>query len=304
MKHSLAANGLSLSQAQSISNLCNQRCRDIQSQIDIINNAEKTITIGDKDYLKVPAHPIPTGIIDTLNEKARLSATQAFLMENIKAKDALIRAKQIESFHYTVDRPEHPEYHEIDELEMVAETWGWDQLTAAQWQEYLEAEAYASHIGQFIHRGGKLDRLRTELPAMELLEWEMIEEGKRTPVEVNPHHTMEYLGDLHEELSAIHRAYEQRVNYFKAMVKNAVTIENARRIRANADEQARVDAINESNRAVYDTAYKAWSADKAAAIYAFNEERQKEIARLSALRIEVPARFQPVVDEFLNDTKE
>jgi hypothetical protein len=304
MKHSLAAKGLSLSQAQSISNLCNQRCRDIQFQIDVINNAEKTITIGDKDYLKVPAHPIPFGIVDTLNEKARLSATQAFLMENIKAKDALIRAKQTETFHYTVDRPESPEYHSIDELEMVGESWGWDQLTAAQWQEYLEAEAFASHIGQFIHRGGKLDRLRTELPAMELLEWEMIEEGKRTPVEVNPHHTMEDLGDLHEDLSAIHRAHEQRVNYFKAMVKNAVTIENARRIRVNSDEQARVDAINESNRAVFDTAYKAWSADRTAAMYAFNEERQKEIARLSALRIEVPARFQPVVDEFLKDTQE
>ena len=304
MKHSLAEKGLSLSQAQSISNLCNQRCRDIQSQIDIINNAEKTITIGDKDYLKVPAHPIPVGIFDTLNEKARLSATQAFLMENIKAKDALIRAKQNEMFRYTVDRPEHPEYHDIDELEMVDESWGWEQLTVAQWQEYLEAEAYASHIGQFIHRGGKLDRLRTELPAMELLEWEMVEEGKRTPVEVNPHHTMEYLGDLHEDLSAIHRTHEQRVNYFKAMVKNAVTIENARRIRVNADEQARVDKLNENNRALFDTAYKAWSADKAAAMYAFNEERQKEIARLAGLRIEVPARFQSVVDEFLKDIQE
>lgn len=301
MKHSLAAKGLSLSQAQSISNLCNQRCRDIQSQIDIINNAEKTITIGDKDYLKVPAQPIPYGIIDTLNEKARLSATQAFLMENIKAKDALLRAKQTESLRYTVDCPERPEYHTIDELEleMVDESWGWDQLTAAQWQEYLEAEAYASHIGQFIHRGGKLDRLRTELPAMELLEWEEVETGKKTPVQVTPHHTMEYLGDLHEDLSATHRQHEQRVNYFKAMVKNAVTIENARRIRVNADEQARIDTINESNRAVFDTAYKAWSADKAAATYAFNEELQKEIARLAALRIEVPTRFQPVVDEFL-----
>jgi hypothetical protein len=299
MKHSLSTKGLSLSQAQSISNLCNQRCRDIRSQIDVINNAEKVITIDGKDYTKVSANPIPNGIMDMLKDISRMHATQAFLMENIKAKDHLIRVKQIEQFKYTVDRPESPEYHSIDELGMVTEAWGWEQLTTAQWEEYLEAEAFASHIGQFIHKGGKLDQLRTELPTMELLEWDMIEEGKRTPVEVNTHHTVDYLSDLHTDLSALHRGYEQRVNYFKAMVKNAVTVENARRIRVNADEQARVDKINEANRALFDTALKAWSADKTAAQYAFNEERQKEVERLAGLRIEVPARFQPTVDEFL-----
>jgi hypothetical protein len=299
MKHSLAATGLSLSQAQSISNLCNQRCRDIQSQIDVINNAEKVITIADKDYVKMSANPIPGDIIELLTMKARLHAAQAFLMENIRAKDQLLTAKQTEQFNYSVDRPESPEYHTIDELRGVTEQWGWDQLTAPQWQEFLEAEAYAAHIGQFIHKGGKLDQLRTELPTMQLLEWDMIEDGKKTPVEVNVHHTVEYLGGIHSELSGIHRKHEQKVNYFKAMVKNAVTVENARIIRINADEQARVDKINESNRAMYDTAMKSWNTDRTAAQYAFNETRQKEIEHLAALRIEVPARFQPVVDEFL-----
>jgi succinylglutamate desuccinylase len=134
---------------------------------------------------------------------------------------------------------------------------------------------------------------------MQLLEWDMVEEGKKTPVEVNVHHTIEYLGDIHSELSAIHRQHEQKVNYFEAMVKNAVTVENARIIRVNADEQARVDKINESNRAMYDTAMKSWNTDRTVAQYAFNELRQKEIEHLAGLRIEVPARFQPVVDEFL-----
>ena len=299
MKHSLAATGLSLSQAQSISNLCNQRCRDIQSQIDVTNNAEKVITIADKDYVKMAANPMPGDIVELLTMKSRLHAAQAFLMENIRAKDGLLTAKQTEQFNYSVDRPESPEYHVIDELRGVTEQWGWDQLTVAQWQEFLEAEAYAAHIGQFIHKGGKLDQLRNELPTMQLLEWDMVEEGKKTPVEVNVHHTIEYLGDIHAELSGIHRKHEQKVNYFKAMVKNAVTVENARIIRVNADEQARVDKINESNRALYDTAMKSWTMDRTAAHYAFNEARQKEIEHLAALRIEVPARFQPVVDEFL-----
>ena len=39
MKHSLAPKGLSLSQAQSISNLCNQRARDINFKLADINSA-------------------------------------------------------------------------------------------------------------------------------------------------------------------------------------------------------------------------------------------------------------------------
>jgi hypothetical protein len=44
---------------------------------------------------------------------------------------------------------------------------------------------------------------------------------------------------------------------------------------------------------------KSWNTDRTVAQYAFNELRQKEIEHLAGLRIEVPARFQPVVDEFL-----
>ena len=40
-KHSLSTKGLSLSQAQSISNLCNQRATDISGELNGINNVEK-----------------------------------------------------------------------------------------------------------------------------------------------------------------------------------------------------------------------------------------------------------------------
>ncbi len=40
-----------------------------------------------------------------------------------------------------------------------------------------------------------------------------------------------------EELAAKHREFEQRVNYFKAMVKNLVTTRNAQIAKHNADIQ-------------------------------------------------------------------
>ena len=299
MKHSLASKGLSLSQAQSISNLCNQRSRDIQSEISVINNAEKTLKFEGADYVKQVANPMPTNIVPMLQEKARLHATQAFLMENIRAKDELLANERRESLRFEKESPSAPDFEYAEELEHVSESWGWDQLTTAQWEEYLEAEAYASHIGQFIHKGGKLDELRKELPTMELLEWAEIETGKKTPVQVEKHHTLSGLSAIHEELSMLHRGYEQRVNYFKAMVKNAVTVENARRERVNADEAARVNQINDVLKSDYDTLRREWIEARKQAEFAFNEAKQKEIARIAALRIEVPSRFQPVVDEFL-----
>jgi hypothetical protein len=299
MKHALASKGLSLSQAQSISNLCNQRSRDIQSNISVINNAEKTLKFEGSDYVKQVGNPMPANIVDLLTEKSRLHATQAFLMENIRAKDELLASKRRESMKFDKESPDSPDLHWAEELDHASEAWGWDQLTTAQWEEYLEAEAYASHIGQFIHKGGKLDELRKELPIMELLEWAEIETGKKTPVQVEKHHTLSELSAIHETLSGLHRQYEQRVNYFKAMVKNAVTVENARRERVNADEAARVNQINKELTVQYEGLRREWIEARKQAEFAFNESKQKDIEQIAALRIEVPARFQPVVDEFL-----
>jgi len=90
MKHSLAATGLSLSQAQSISNLCNQRVREIDNKLAVINNASKNVTIDGVSYQETPGNPMPTNVVELLTEKARLSATQAFLRENMKAKEGML----------------------------------------------------------------------------------------------------------------------------------------------------------------------------------------------------------------------
>lgn len=58
-KHSLKVNnGLSMSQAQSISNLCNQRAEEINQDISIINNFSKSIRIDDEHIIQ-KGNPIP-----------------------------------------------------------------------------------------------------------------------------------------------------------------------------------------------------------------------------------------------------
>jgi hypothetical protein len=89
----------------------------------------------------------------------------------------------------------------LDYKDEVNEEWGWQQLTSSEYNEYLEAEAFAAHYGQFIHKGGKLDRLRNELPKLKTLEWIEVEKDKKTPMNVEIHHTIDELGELHKNLS-------------------------------------------------------------------------------------------------------
>jgi hypothetical protein len=303
MKNSLSSKGLSMSQAASISNLCNQRAREIATQLDNINNVSKELVIGTETYVETNGNPIPTNVVQLLTSKARYSATQAFLMENIKAKDELINEIKYEQFKYDVEAPVRPAVISETLPTEVDEDFGWDTLTAAEYNEYLEAEAYASHIGQFIHKRGTLDRLRAELPTIKTLEFMEIEVGKKTPLKVSIHHTPEQLLAIHEELAALHRGFEQRVNYFKSKVKNATTSENARIQKERGIIQARVNNENAEAANNYKLAYDKWSGDERQAQHEFEEKRQARIQEAVNLKIEVAERFQDVVDEFLNQLK-
>jgi hypothetical protein len=300
-KNSLASIGLSMSQAQSISNLCNQRSKDITATLADVNNASKTIKIGEDEHLLAVGKALPSNVIELLKDKARLHATQAFLMENIKAKDTIIRGIKNEYFNYEDENPGPVREPSVQpEIQVqVDEDWGWNQLSTAEYNEFVEAEAYASHIGQFIHKSGTLDRLRAELPKIQVLEFMEIEKDKKTPVKVTVHHKAEDLLKTHESLAALHRGYEQRVNYFKSKVKNSVTKENAKISKSNADAQAEVNEKNSLAMNEYNKKREAWLADYKKAQFDFETERQNKITEAINLKIQVDARFQSVVDEFL-----
>jgi len=316
-KNSLTPNkGLSLSQAQSISNLCNQRAREINGQLIGVNNYSKSVTVSNgitsKDHTIQVGKELPANVVDLLKEKAELHACQAFLMENIKAKDAMLNNAKNEQPDYSGNTaPKRPLQELVDVknqlLREVGEDFGWEQLTAAELNEYLEAEAFASHIGQFIHKDGILDHLRNELPHVPPIEWMTIQDGLKSPVTITVHHTSENLLKTHEELAALHRQYEQRVNYFKAKVKNLTTAENARIANVNADLQNEAEAINNKLNSEYDTAFKAYT-EKTKSIKAeFEKIRQAKIKEIAVMRIQVDPRFQKTVDTFLKqltDTQE
>ena len=296
----LTVTGLSISQAQSVSNLCNQKAIEIDNIITSINNSSSKIKIDGSDITVNEAYVMPDDIIELLKKKARLHACQAFLMETIKEKDNLLKIAKTKTVNeYQFEYPAQPEFKSFDEISPVGEDWGKNQLTDAEFNEFIESEAFAAHIGRFIHNNGKLDILRKELPKIEGLRWFEVEKDKKTPLIITKHHTPEQLYDLHEKLANIHREHEQRVNYFKAKIKNLVTEENARIARENSKMVEDTRVINDKLRAEYNVKLDEYSNNIRAVVSKFEEDRQAEIKSISNLRITVDKRFQSVVDEFL-----
>ena len=302
-KHSLKANdGLSLSQAQSISNLCNQRAQEITKKFNSVNNYSKTVEVNGKNRILQKSEILPENTVELLTEKARLFACQAFLMENIKAKDLLLReAKTAVADTSGLELPKQPVFLNPgkDSLPNVDEEWGWAQLPLKEINEYYEAEAYAAHIGQFIHDGSLLDTLRKDLPKVPAIEWITIKDGEKTPVDIHVHHDADQLMSLHEELAALHRKYEQRVNFFKAKVKNLVTAENARIAEHNNEISNNVAKENALLQSEFDKQYRAYQDELHKLRSDFEKQRQKRISEIASMRIQVDARFQDVVNTFL-----
>jgi hypothetical protein len=303
MKHNLNTTGLSLSQASSISNLCYQRAHEITNALSGINNATRTFVLNGDTFTQVVGKPIPKDVSKLLQEKAKLHAAQSFLMTNIKAKDSLlsaIRTRQYEPSKPVLDlAPENPTLNVFKPIKLVDELWGWDQLSPAESAEYLEQEAYAAHIGQFIHKDSILDKLRNDLPKIQTLDWIDVKVGEKTPVKVVAHHTPEELLKHHEDLANLHRTHEQRVNYFKAKVKNLVSNENARISKENAVEQAKVNKLNEELRLAYTNKHLTFMEATKVEREEFEAKRQAEMQSTAALRISVDPRFQETIDIFL-----
>lgn len=300
-KNSLSSKGLSLSQAKSISNICNQRSIEISNRIESCNVSSRSIKIGEEDYQEIKAIPLPSNLKDLILEKSSLHALQAFLMENIRAKDSLIKQEQMKVFNYEEVSPEYPKLKEAPYIESVDEDFGWAQLSTSEVNEFLEVDSYAAHIGQFIHKEGKLSNMRKELNGLKLLDFIEIESGKLTPVKIVPHHTSEELLGVYEDFAALHRKYEQRVNYYKAKVKNLTTMENSRIAKENALLSEDVEKINKQLLSDYKANYAEFTDKKNTAYQLFEENRQKQINEISKLRIEVPERFQPAIDSILKD---
>ncbi len=97
----------------------------------------------------------------------------------------------------------------------------------------------------------------------------------------------------------LHRKYEQRVNYFKAKVKNLVSKENARISKENGLKQADINKFNNALLKAYELEVEKYNELLKEEKYAFESAKENNINMLAGLKIVVDKRFQKTVTQFL-----
>lgn len=304
-KNSLSTVGLSMTQAQSISNICNQRAQEIDNKLNNVNNYSSMVKIGTDAYQILPVLKYPEDWKLLLYTKAKLHSVQSFLMENIKAKSELldyIKKDVVELGSFK--EIEKPKYVNVTLLPNVTENFGWEQLSISEMNEFLEVEAMAAHLGQFIHSGSTLAQLRKSINDIPQIEWIDIEKDKKTPVTNTIHNDQDMLMSMYETIAKEHRVFEQRVNYFKAKVKNLTTEENARISKLNSIEQNRVNELNREIESKYNTELNALNMKILEHKKKFEIERHTKLSEAAALRIKVDSRFSEIIDSLLKEVIE
>jgi hypothetical protein len=302
MEKFLSTSGLSMSKAQSISNICNQRAKYIDSLLTNVNNVSKYFKQSDGEiYMKQIGKPLPVNVLELLMDKSSYHALQAYLMEAVKYKDNLLEIEKYNLFTTELEHPISPKYIQNIFIKEVDEKWGWEQLTEKEYSEYLEAETYASHIGQYFHKNGVLDNLRKNYNTDLELSFIELKKDEKIPVTSTPNHTEKELIDLHENLANVHREYEQKVNYYKAKVKNLVSSKNITVSKLNSDVIAMSDVVNKKLRQEYDELVNDYSNKLSLEKLEFNKNKEMELNRISSLKINIPSNLQATVDKILKD---
>ena len=302
--NSLSSTGLSISQASTISNLANQKAKEIERKINSVNNYSSVIEIAGTSHTMVKGEKMPENIFELLQEKGKLHGLQAFLMENIKAKDELLKQVKQESFVFRLEAPERKQIEHPILLKEVGEEYGWSKISKEEIEEFYEKEALVSHLGQFIHKGGKLDTLRSELPNIQELTWFEVEKDKKTPVVIKKHHTAEELLELHEKIVQLHKINSSRVNYIKAKVKNLTTERNIEISKENEILLKEYNKLYEEEGNRYKEEVDKYTREYNIAFEKFSKEKNERLKEIAKYKISIPERFKTIIDEFFVEESE
>lgn len=291
--------GLTMSAAQHMSNLCNQLSLELINGILSVNNYSETVVVDGVEYSMQKGITINTiPITDQLKKASDLVSLQAYLMEAMKLKESRLSEVQNMIFDESIiEKPELIEMLDYPQRKQVDFTYGWNQLSLAEKAEYLKLEATASIYGKSIHKDGHVTKLRNELSQLKEVNWMEIETGKKTPVIKKIHHNSADLLKLHTEINELYRQAESRLNYYKAKIKNLVTLENARLEGEYANKIVEINQQNEVKQQENAERIANYHNEVKRQTALFNQEKQNLIKEISELRIIIPEIFQSIVDE-------
>lgn len=274
----LDTKGLTTAEANYTANIIKELCERISNEIKQLTLFKGTLNFQGKqtEYNKVYK-------VENLEEKCleegNLYALSAWLREAIKAKEALL--KQVENDNFDISLLNEVNYGKATSL--LTEDEVKYSLPINELAEYLAYEAKAAHIGKKVHPNGIFEQW-----------FNMIKNTPKVQInEINKDYIVEFdqvvdEKDLYQTYFTLQKEYreaEQKVNYYKAKVKNLLNERN--------------QEINQKNRALQDKLSQDLEIQnsKNLALQAeINNLRGQKLKEVSELKIIIPNELQKTLD--------
>lgn len=274
----LDTKGLTTAEANYTANIIKELCERISNEIKQLTLFKGTLNFQGKqtEYNKVYK-------VENLEEKCleegNLYALSAWLREAIKAKEALL--KQVENDNFNISLLNEVNYDKATSL--LTEDEVKYSLPINELAEYLAYEAKAAHIGKKVHPNGIFEQW-----------FNMIKNTPKIQInEINKDYIVEFdqvvdekdLYQVYFTLQKEYREAEQKVNYYKAKVKNLLNEKN--------------QEINQKNRALQDKLSQDLEIQnsKNLALQAeINNLRGQKLKEVSELKIIIPNELQKTLD--------
>lgn len=274
----LDTKGLTTAEANYTANIIKELCERISNEIKQLTLFKGTLNFQGKqtEYNKVYK-------VENLEEKCleegNLYALSAWLREAIKSKEALL--KQVENDNFDISLLNEVNYGKATSL--LTEDEVKYSLPINELAEYLAYEAKAAHIGKKVHPNGIFEQW-----------FNMIKNTPKVQInEINKDYIVEFdqvvdEKDLYQTYFTLQKEYreaEQKVNYYKAKVKNLLNERN--------------QEINQKNRALQDKLSQDLEIQnsKNLALQAeINNLRGQKLKEVSELKIIIPNELQKTLD--------
>ena len=213
--------GLTMTSANHISNLCKEAYRSLEEQLGSIIFFTTTVQLlgGGEERLLRSGLTTTSDIEKNMVHIAKLKSLIAWLREAIKAKERLINEINDSTFKdYGIEVPEAPQsVSPLTEDEYIS-TWNIKKRN-----RYYFLETLCATIGQYIHKGGAYAMAREALQEALNEPHTLKGEGRDAILySCTPSLSAEEVEDTYMHLQNTYREYQAELNSFKHEIQTAI----------------------------------------------------------------------------------
>lgn len=276
----LGTEGRTSTSCNHLANLAKEHYRKLERMIDSATFVTKKVTIVGQGESTISQGITDISIINnSLKEISQCKALIAYLREAIKEKDNLLAEakKYISDEQKELAKNITRQEPHIDDSDII-DSWPLEKRV-----RYYSLEAHAAVYGKAIHQDGSVSKQR------ELLHKSLLGESNVTTLASNvaiysntPSIDTQVLEDSYFNLQKKYREYQASLNSLKTEIDDAVNAHNNQ-----VDEE-------------YNEAYKKWAAEYQSICNRDALERNKEVQRISKLKIIIPDNLKEIVAKIEN----